>query len=80
MSYNKQKPETFNTRVFNTVNTPCWLLQVTNYGEKKSSFNFYTKSESYAEFKKKGLLQRSPEAVIKVTTGVIKFVENKEGV
>ena len=49
----KKKPETFNTRVLNTVNTPCWLLEVSNYGEKKTSFNFYTRSESYAEAKMK---------------------------
>jgi hypothetical protein len=67
------KPESFNTRAINVIGTPCWKLTVTNYGEKKSSFDFYTRSEKYTIVKKDIILKLSPDAIVKITPGVITF-------
>jgi hypothetical protein len=69
-----QYPESFNKRVTETINQFAYRIHVTNYGEKKSEFIFYTPSESYAKTKQTIILNKSPDANIVVTTGVIKFV------
>lgn len=68
-----QIPESFNKRVINVLDTPCWKLEVTNYGEKKSSFDFYTRSEKYTIVKRDIILKLSPDAVVVITPGVITF-------
>lgn len=72
----KQYPESFNKRVNETINQHAYRIHVTNYGEKKTEFVFYTPSESYAKVKQEIILKRSPEANIVVTTGVVRFVQD----
>lgn len=66
--------ESFNKRVNETINQHAYRIHVTNYGEKKTEFVFYTPSELYAKVKQTIILNNSPDANIVVTTGVIKFV------
>ena len=69
----KNKPESFNERASHVVGTPCWMLKVSNYGERKTSWTFYTRSESYAEVKKKVILNISHDAVIDIVSVTIDF-------
>lgn len=68
-----QYTESFNVRVHHVINTACWKLEVTNYGERKSSFDFYTRSEKYAGVKRDIILKMSPEAIVKIIPGTICF-------
>lgn len=65
--------ESFNTRALNVVGVKCWKLEVTNYGERKSSFDFYTRSEKYAGVKRDIILKMSPGATVKIIPGTICF-------
>lgn len=73
MSVSKNKPESFHQRATHVIGTPCWVLRISNYGENKTSWNFYTRSENYAEVKKNIILKISPEAVVEIEQGVIDF-------
>lgn len=77
MPVSKNRPESFNERASHVVSTPCWMLKVSNYGERKTSWTFYTRSESYAEVKKKVILNISPDAVIEIVAGTIDFKQKK---
>lgn len=77
MSVPKSKAESFHQRASHVVGTPCWVLKISNYGEQKTSWNFYTRSESYAEVKKKIILNISPDAVIEIVAGIIDFKQNE---
>jgi len=68
------KPESFHQRVSHVINTPCWKLHITNYGKEKTTWDFYTRSENYAEVKKQIILKLSPEAIIETTSGIINFI------
>ena len=70
----KKFPESFNTRVLHVVDTKCWKLEVTNYGENKTSWNFYTRSEQYAAVKRDIILKISPDANVIIIPGTIQFV------
>lgn len=74
MSVPKNKPESFHQRASHVVGTPCWVLHVSNYGEQKTSWTFYTRSENYAEVKKNIILKVSPEAIITTEAGMIQFI------
>lgn len=74
MSGQRTKPESFHTRTTHVVDTPCWKLSITNYGKDHTSWNFYTRSENYAQVKKDIILRISPDADIKITKGEIKFI------
>ena len=65
---------TFTKRVASVLDTYTYSIHVTNYGEKKSEFVFYTPSESYAKVKQEIILKKSPEAIVTLTSGVIRFV------
>jgi len=69
----KNKTESFHTRATHVVGTPCWVLNISNYGENKTSWKFYTRSENYAYVKKDIILKISPDAIIKIEQGVIDF-------
>lgn len=69
----KQKTESFNTRVTHVIDTFCWKLHVTNYGKEKTTWDFYTRSESYADVKRDIILKISPDAIITIVPGTIVF-------
>jgi hypothetical protein len=73
MSTPKSKPESFHQRASHVVGQPCWVLNVSNYGENKTSWKFFTRSENYAEVKKNVILKLSPEAIVEIEPGVIDF-------
>jgi len=73
----RQKPESFPTRALHVVDQECWRLKISNYGEKKTSWDFYTRSEHYANVKKNIILKVSPKAVIEIEHGFISFVPTK---
>jgi hypothetical protein len=74
MPVTKNKAESFPQRASHVVGQTCVRLDVSNYGEQKTSWTFYTRSENYAEIKKQIILKISPEAIIETTTGVINFI------
>ena len=69
----KKSKASFNTRVADVIDTECYNVYVTNYGENKTSFDFYTRSEKYTIVKKDIILKLSPDAIVKITPGVITF-------
>lgn len=75
----KKKPESFNVRANGVINEECILIEVSNYGEKKTSFKFYTRSATYAEYKMEYIKGKYPGVVFKVSKGKIIF-KKTEGV
>ena len=70
----KKSKASFNTRVADVIDTECYDVYVTNYGENKTSFDFYTPSKKYAEVKRDLILKLSPEAKVEILKGRIVFL------